>query len=531
MDRTETFGAIILACSYTCWYYSDMRASETGPIPDSPSPLVDRHEERRELKALVGRARPSLALLTGRRLVGKTFLLNHAWDPEHLFLFTAARTTPEINRRQLLSDLAAWSGETLDPADFPSWRTVFRLLVDIATARAASEPVRPTVVVLDEFQYLADGDAGMATVASELNAVWESRELARAADGALPLVVTLAGSAVATMEALGDGGSPLYGRFAWQHTLQPLTYWYAAELAAFDTVRDRARAYGVFGGTPRYLAAINGRRSFAENVTDLLLSPRGEVRLLVETALDQEDGLRDVTKYRGILRAVADGCIERNAIAQRAGLANDHGLREKLSTLIALGYLEERRNVDAKPNAAVRYRIADAAFRFYHRFVAPNASLLERYPAAKVWESAVAPHLDAYMGFELEDIAAQAYDRLAPSLALPMVKQWGRWEGTDRQRQSLEIDIVSELTDGRWMTGAVKWDGAPIDVRVHRDHLAMLHRAADAGRAWAHAALEREAPLFYVAAGGFSPEFRQEVQASEHPVILWSLDELYPTES
>lgn len=51
--------------------------------------------------------RPALALVTGRRRVGKTFLLTHAWEAENIFLFTAARTTPELNRQQLIHDLAA----------------------------------------------------------------------------------------------------------------------------------------------------------------------------------------------------------------------------------------------------------------------------------------------------------------------------------------------------------------------------------------------------------------------------------------
>ncbi|MFL5574972.1 MAG: ATP-binding protein [Gemmatimonadaceae bacterium] len=513
-----------------------------SPLPPSdpngraPGFIVNREEERRELAALLQRSQPALALLTGRRRVGKTYLLTHAWPPEQLFLFTAARTTPELNRQQLLQDLAAWSGEPVRPEDYPTWRTVFRLLLEVADRRAAREPAnrsQPTVVVLDEFQYLADGHAGVAEVASELNAVWEQRDNRRptrsASPGAAPLLLVLAGSAVATMEALAGGGAPLYGRFAWQHKLRPFTYWYAAELAPFAELRDRATAYGLFGGTPRYLAAIDPARSLVENATELLLSPRGEVRLLVETALDQEEGLRDVPKYRAILRAVADGCTERNEVAQRAGLANDHALREKLATLIELGYLEQRRNVDAKPNEAVRYAIADAAFRFYHRFVAPNASALERYPAARVWETAVSPELDAYTGFEFERVATQAYDRRALTLGLPMVERWGRWEGADRARRSLEIDVVAPLADGRTMSGAIKWDRGPISAAVHRTHLDMLHRAADAGRAWAHAALEADAPLYYVAAGGFAPGFREDVEASGHPALCWSLEDLYDT--
>ncbi|HEX9939267.1 MAG TPA: ATP-binding protein [Longimicrobium sp.] len=490
-----------------------------------PALLIDREQERAELAALSRRGRPVLALLTGRRRVGKTYLLANAWPAHDLFLFTAAQTTPEVNRRQLLNDLAGWSGEPLRAEDYPTWRTVFRLLADVAERRATGEPPRPTVFVLDEFQYLADGAAGVAEVASELNAVWE--QLPRRAGGALPLLIVLAGSAVATMEALAGGGAPLYGRFAWHQKLQPFTYWHAAEFASFPSLRDRALLYGIFGGTPRYLSTVDPSRSLAENAAELLLSPRGEVRLLVETALDQEEGLRDVPKYRAILRAVADGCTGRNEIAQRAGLTNDNALRAKLATLVELGYLEQRSNVDAKPNEAVRYAVADPAFRFYHRFVAPNASVLERYPPAHVWETAVVPQLDGYMGLEFERIVAQAYDRRALSLDLPMVERWGRWEGVDRARRSLEVDIVAPLVDGRTMTGAVKWDAAPIGSGVHHGHLEMLRRAADAGRAWGHAGLRPDAPLFYVAAGGFTPAFREEAEASGHPLILWTAEDLY----
>ena len=90
------------------------------------------------------------------------------------------------------------------------------------------------MVVLDEFQYLGDGEAGAVEVASELNAVWERPRADR------PILIVLAGSAVGTMEALAAGGGPLYGRFTWQHQLQPFGYWHTAEMVPFDDPRDRA---------------------------------------------------------------------------------------------------------------------------------------------------------------------------------------------------------------------------------------------------------------------------------------------------
>ncbi|MEM1128121.1 MAG: ATP-binding protein [Bacteroidota bacterium] len=476
--------------------------------------LIDREEECRQLLRLLNEGRPRLALLSGRRRVGKTFLLNHAWGDRPYFLFTAARTTPELNRRQLIEDLARWSGQDLRPEDYPTWRSVFSLLLGLQAAD-------PMIVVLDEFQYLSTDASGLAAVASELNAVWEGPRAQR------PFLLVLAGSAVATMEALSQGGGPLYGRFNWQHRLQPFDYWDAGTMVPYADPRDRALTYGLFGGTPRYLAALNPEAPLAANAQRLLLARSGEVRLLIETALDQEEGLRDVQTYNALLRAVASGCTERNDIAQRVGVSNDQGLRDKLGRLVRLGYLEARTNIDARRNAPVRYAMADAAFRFHQRFVEPATSMLERYAPARVWDERVAPHLDVYMGLEFECIAREGYDRHADQHGLPLVDTWGRWEGVDRAQASIEIDLVAHLSGGRVLTGAVKWNRTPIGAEVHYRHLDMLRRAADAGQRWAHQALEPNAPLYYAAAGGFAPDFERIAASSGHPVLCWSLADLY----
>ncbi|MEX2534494.1 MAG: ATP-binding protein [Trueperaceae bacterium] len=485
-------------------------------MSDEPasSGIVDRKEELRELRHLLDPGEPRLALLTGRRRIGKTFLLANAWSSRGAFLFTAARTSPELNRRQLLTDLANWSGEPLDVEDYPTWRSVFNLLLE-------TRAPEPTVLVIDEFQYLANDETGLAEVASELNAAWERRRAKR------PLLLVLSGSAVTTMEALAGGGAPLYGRFHWQHRLEPFNYWNTAQMTPFPSLRDRAQTYGVFGGTPRFLAVVDVEQAFAENVVRLMLSPRGEVRQLVETALDQEEGLRDVSSYKAIMRSVAAGQTLRNEIAQRAGLTNDSGLRAKLDRLVELGYLEARRNVDAKANEPFRYRIADPAFRFHQRFVEPNLSLLERVDPHEVWSSAVEAKLPLFMGLEFERIAVQAYDRLRGTKGLPIVKEWGRWEGRDRAGRSLEVDLVAPLVGGGMLTGAVKWGQEPVSIGLHYEHLEMLERAAHAGRGWAHEALSGKSVLYYLAAGGFEDGFEGQARRSGQRVICWDLEDVY----
>ncbi len=476
--------------------------------------IIDRQQEQQELRALLEDGEPRLALLYGRRRVGKTFLLTHTWPAERTFYWTASATTPGQNREQLIRDAAQWSGQSIRVEDYPTWRTVFRLLLDLRVPQ-------PLVIVLDEFQYLGDDPKNLAGVASELNAAWEQRRPAR------PLIFVISGSAVSTLEALDGGGAPLHGRFAWKAELRPFDYWHAAQMASFRSLRDRARTYGVFGGTPRYLTSIRPARALAANATTLMLAPRGEVRGLVETAILQEQGLRDVQKYQAILRAIGAGSTALNEIGQRAGLPGDTTLRDKIERLVGLGYVAQERNIGAGSTVPFRYRIADPAFAFYYEFVAPHEAALERSDPARFWRQVVAPRLDEYMGHAFERIAAEAYARREQRLRLPIPREWGRWEGADREGKSLEIDIVAPLTDGRVLSGGVKWNKRALDRRWHLHHLDMLDRLSHAGVKWAHAARRPDSPLLYVAAGGFTRDFVSAARASRDQVYLWTLADLY----
>src|SRR6266850_3150385 len=99
--------------------------------------LIDRTTEVGALRALAKRRKPSLALLYGRRRVGKTFLLDHAWPTsQRVFYFLAADTTPDQNRVELLHELSRWAEHAFDPNDYRSWRNVFRLFVDLAEQKS-----------------------------------------------------------------------------------------------------------------------------------------------------------------------------------------------------------------------------------------------------------------------------------------------------------------------------------------------------------------------------------------------------------
>ena len=485
------------------------------------APLVDRLEAIERLRSLEDSGTPKLALIYGRRRVGKTYLLTRLWPREQAFYFVASATGAEINRRTLVAEAAVWGGTDLEPDDYPTWRAVFRAVLEL-------RPTEDIVVVIDEFQYLSDGSSGLAEVASELNAVWEHLE-ARRGGGVL---LVLSGSAVQTLASLVSGGSPLYGRLNWVHQMEPFDYFHAGEMVSGYEPVDRIRTYAAFGGMPRYLATVESDRSVEDNIISHLLSPSGEVRLQLETVLAQEEGLRDVAAYQGILTAVANGGkngrLSRSEIASTLNIQNDRALRLKLERLEdELGLIEPAGNYGERTR---RYRVVDPALRFYYGLVLPNASAIDAVGAARVWSERLADQVfPTYVGLIAERVVVQASRRWQD---VPAVAQWRSWEGADRDRVNREVDLVGDCLDGRIVTGSVRARGRPMrpaDLRAHIEHLTAIGYS---GRGWAREALEPGSPMLFFSSRGFTDEFRDAValEAERRPVYLKSIEDLWPDE-
>src|SRR2546421_6102339 len=263
---------------------------------------------------------------------------------------------------------------------------------------------------------------GVQTCALPILAVWD-REL-----NGRPLTLVLSGSQVATMERLERGDGPLYGRPNWVARLQAFDYRDAARMMPRRSPRDAATFYGIFGGTPRYLATVERRDTIASRTIKSMLSPNGEVHVQLANLIEQEKGIRDTAEYRAVLAAVAAGCTLTDEVANGAGLGGRlHVVQRALQILEELGLIERERNFGASERTPWRTRVADNAVRFWYRFVLPNRSRLERGKVAEVWKAAVAPSLDTYMGKVFERIAREAYTRYHEEWKLPIDSAWARW--------------------------------------------------------------------------------------------------------
>ena len=478
--------------------------------------LIDREREADVLRGLADRGRPALALVRGRRRVGKTYLLSRLWDPRRALYFVASATAPEINRQVLVQTAARWADVDLRPEDHPTWRLVFRSLL-------ALRPHEPIVIILDEFQYLAAGADGLREVASELNAVWEG-ETQRTAG----VLVVLCGSAVRTLAALDQGGSPLYGRLDASLVLAPFDYYDSAQMLQGYSMRDRIDLYAALGGLPANLAEVDANRDAAQNIVTLALAPDGIVRTRIRTQLDQEEGLRQTQQYRAVLASIGLGARTVGEIASKMGRSADSALKRLVAQLEDLSYLRSELDFGESRTRGLRYRLADPAARFHYRIALPAESAAVAFGAQHLWDTQIRPEaFPAYVGWHVfEDVAKQAYLRRAVEAGLPLVPHWQRWQGADRTGVGVDIDMVGRTLDGGLVTGSVKYRGRQATARTYLEHEEALRRLAASGRSWAHEALQPSSPFFFLSAGGFAPSFGEACEPGRE-VITWTLRDIF----
>lgn len=409
--------------------------------------FVGREAELRTLEDLYERAAQGFQMLVvyGRRRVGKTALLQRFSAGKPALFFAAQQQADVDNLRDFTHVVAARYDLPDTTPPFATWEDA----LGFVAKRAAGEHL---VFVFDEFPYAAEASPGLPSA------------LQIAIDHAFlqtDSLMILCGSNQGFMErkVLGEK-SPLYGRRSAQMKLRPFDYLDAARLLPDCTPQERVSYYAAFGGTPYYLRALEGSATFEQNVTRLFFQDTGLMYGEPMMLLRQE--LRDPSTYSSVLRAIAGGATRANTIADQAHVQTS-SITAYLRNLCDLGIVE-RAVPHGEPERSKKsiYRVADPAFAFWFRFVAPFATAVESGLGEQVAARVLGDQRRAtYEGHVFERVCRQWVVRQARARALPlMVTTVDSWWGTDPvARQTCDVDVVASDDFGKEdvLVGECKW--------------------------------------------------------------------------
>ncbi len=450
--------------------------------------FVGRTRELDALRSAYDAPTGQLVLLYGRRRIGKTYLLQKFSEDRRAIFYQATRQAEADELAAFTRQCELLLGAMPPGYAFPNWETALEYL----DGRAGAERL---VVILDEFPYLCESTAGLASIVQRW---WDRRGRTSR------IMLVLCGSVQTFMAELDAGSAPLHQRFTKKIVLGPLSYREAAEFVPSLDAPDRARVFGILGGTPLYLKEWQAERSIRENLLALFGDPAG---LLVDSApLVLHTDLGDGSAAYRALAAIAKGDTKRNDILQKARITNERVLvrLEDLRLVIKRVPITE----GSKSRRGL-FTVADPYFRFWFRFIEPNRATIDRGFGARLVDEVILPGLDDHMGPVFEEMARSFAAQLMLSGELPGLDIGSWWSADGRH----EIDIVALGRTDPTFIGTVKWRRAPLG----RDVYANL---ADHARALG---VDASIPWLMIGRGGVEAD----VLGREAHVRGYSIEDLY----
>jgi len=454
--------------------------------------FVNRSDELDRLHGLFDSETAELAVVYGRRRLGKTSLVKKALeDRENAVFYQARQKTRDLQLEQFVAAAADVFPGIEDIR--PEWERLFRYLGD-----------RDAIVVLDEFPYLIEQDESLPSVVQALfDHEFDESET----------TFVLVGSSISMMEEatlLGD--SPLYGRTSLTLDIRELSFDAATAFLPDDATADEAvRAWSVFGGVPYYLEELDADRSLGENIQETVLTRHGSLRNEPEYVLRME--LTEPTRYFSILEAIAGGATGRNEIAGATGIEYNQ-LSTYLDRLSRLRLINRHVPVTEKPERSKRsqYRLRDPLFRFWFRFLYGSADRYDQF-GDDAYDRLVEPELADFVAPAFEQLCCDALWALYGETPIVDVGQW--WY------QDHEIDVVG-LTDGETIVvGECKYQDAPLDYGA----LASLEQHVEELRWQPSGSGTRTVEYALFSRSGFTDSV-QETAAGRNGVRLFTIDDV-----
>ena len=395
--------------------------------------FVNRTEELSRLHSLYEADEATLAVIFGRRRLGKTELVKHSLqDDNDAVVYQAKQKTSDLQLQQFIETASeTYPGLSRIRED---WDAILGYLTE-----------QDATIVLDEFPYLVEQDQSLPSV---LQAMFD-HEL----DDSTATIV-LVGSSISMMEeAALLGNSPLYGRSSLKLDIRELPFDAAMEFFPENYTADQqVLMWGVFGGVPYYLEEVAPDVSLGENIHHTILSRHGSLHNEPDYVIRME--LTEPTRYFSILEAIAGGNTSRNEIAGTTGIDYNQ-LSKYLQRLSRLRLVDQHVPVTEQKERSKRsrYRIRDYFFRFWFHFVYGTG---DRYDELgdDAYEVLIEPELPDFVSQVFEDLCCSAVRTLYPEYTITERGQW--WYGEH------EIDVVGLTNEETLIAGECKFQQSPL---------------------------------------------------------------------
>lgn len=388
--------------------------------------MIGRIEELNRLERLYDSSKFEFLTMYGRRRIGKTTILREFSGRHKSLFFSAQEKNDSLNLIDFSKTIQTFFEGNYISA-FPDWKAAFEYI----TRKVSKEKL---VLIIDEFPFLAETNPSIKSILQHIiDHTWKEKNI----------FLILCGSSVSFMlnDVMGYK-SPLYGRITENMEVKPFDYWESAEFFPNYNKTEKAIAYGILGGVPRYLEVFSSEVSLEENIKNNLLMEGSFLNDEPQTLLRME--LREPSIYNSILEAISNGCNKICEIADR--IHEDKSKCSKYMLTLQTLRLIEKRVPCTEPEKSKKgiYEITDNYYKFWYRFLFTNQNYYSMLGLERSCEE-IMDNINDYMGTVFEKICEQYLLRAAKEKKLPFIPfKMGKWWGNNPLLKAQDdIDILA----------------------------------------------------------------------------------------
>lgn len=411
--------------------------------------FIGRERELKALEKLYTSNKFEFAVIYGRRRVGKTALINRFIGDKSAIYFMGVESNAKQNLENFSKSIIEYSSGIETETAFLSFQAALEYVFKLAEKERL-------ILAIDEYPYVARSSKSFASTLQLLIDKYKDTS---------KLMLILCGSSMSYMEDhVLAYKAPLYGRRTAQIKLLPFDFEETCHYFKNFSDEDKALIYGIVGGTPQYLLQMDDRLSIEDNIKNTFLNPISFLYEEPANLLKQE--VREPAIYTAIITAIAAGASRMSEISSKVG-EDTNVCSTYIKNLINLGIVQKETPYGEKASRKSVYSIEDNMFRFWHRFVLENNSVIARGATELVYKR-IEPQLSDYMGKVYEDICKQyLWKRLLAGECPVEFTSLGRWWGNDPiEKIRAEIDIIGEQDKTTALFCECKWTNEKVDLGV-----------------------------------------------------------------
>ncbi|MBX7209121.1 MAG: AAA family ATPase [Verrucomicrobiaceae bacterium] len=412
--------------------------------------FIGRDEELKTLRRAITAREARIAVVYGRRRIGKTSLIRQAVGrAPALFIEGLEGRSTQAQIQSFITQASRQLHKRLPECG--SWQ-------DALMALDAAMGKRPMIIVLDEFQWLANYRQELV---STLKMVWENY-IARAPGRTL----ILCGSIASFMTTKVIRSSAFYGRTDVVVHLQGFRLAETARLLRGRGFQEVLDAQCFTGGVPKYLELLAAAPSVALGMEKEAFRPQGFFVEEYERIFVSHFGRN--AEYPRLVRvlAAAPYGLHRRELAARADIAEGGMLSQRLYDLEAAGFISSHTPFDKEPGSRlIRYYISDPWISFHHAFLRTRLKQIHDGGKKNIFISLrQTGAFRAWMGRAFELVCLRHQDTLARLLGFDAVDyDAGPWFRSPRKGiAGVQIDLAYNRADGVITLCEMKRQTAPL---------------------------------------------------------------------